>query len=409
MDHAGFLSELAIILAAAFLGGAVLQRLKQPVLVGYILVGVLLGPSVLGVVQNYDSVALFAELGILLLLFIVGIELDIAKFKPVYRIALSLTAIQIITGLGAMMGLAYLFDWTWQRGLLLGFAVALSSTAVAIKMLQDMGEMDSHLGRVTIGVLIAQDLAVIPMFLIMGAVGADKEMMPTDYARILGAVLFMGAFIYGINRHAAMLARAKAAVRRFLPPRDQHTVIALGFCFSAAALSGALGLSASYGAFLAGILIGHLGNRERYEKEIHPIFNILIMVFFLSVGLLIDFAFLLEHLWQVLALLLAAMTLKTVVNVGSLRVLGLSWRHAVFVGATLGQIGEFSFVLAAIGLAAGAIGGEAHKMVVLVIALSLVATPLWMMALRRLGRLGAHLQTRNAPPPPPVMPPAEQP
>ncbi|MBU0799890.1 MAG: cation:proton antiporter, partial [Alphaproteobacteria bacterium] len=286
MDHAGFLSELAIILAAAFLGGAALQRLRQPVLVGYILVGILLGPSMLGVVHSYESVALFAELGILLLLFIVGIELNISKFKPVYRIAISLTVIQIVLGLGTMSLLCYVFDWPWQRGIMLGFAVALSSTAVAIKLLQDMGEMDSHLGRVTLGILIAQDLAVIPMFLIMGAIGTGKDMAVLDYTRIIGAILFMVAFIYIISRHPEWLVKLKNKVRRFLPPRDQHTVVALGLCFSAAALSGALGLSASYGAFLAGILIGHLGNREQYEQEITPIFNVLIMVFFLSVGLL---------------------------------------------------------------------------------------------------------------------------
>lgn len=394
MEHGGFLSQLAIVLAAAFVGGAVLQKLRQPVLVGYILVGILLGPSMLGVVHSYEEVALFAELGILLLLFIVGIELNISKFAPVYKIAISLTAIQIGLGLLTMEALAWFFDWPWQRGVMLGFALALSSTAVAIKMLQDMGEMDTHLGRVTLGVLIAQDLAVIPMFLIMGAISDGKELGGADYARIIGAMIFMIGFIYTISRHPEWLAKLRNNVRRLLPPQDQHAVVALGLCFAAAALSGAMGLSASYGAFLAGILIGHLGNRERYEKEITPIFNVLIMVFFLSVGLLIDFKFLIENIGPVLALLAVAMTLKTVVNIGSLHMLGLSWRHAVVCGATLGQIGEFSFVLAALGLAAGAIEPEAHKMVVLVIALSLIATPLWMMAVRRLGALHVLINGR---------------
>lgn len=385
MDHAGFLSELALVLAAAFIGGALLQKLKQPVLVGYILVGIVLGPSMLGVVHSAEQVSLFAELGILLLLFIVGIELDINKFRPVYKIALSLTVIQIVLGLGTMMLLSHFFDWPWQRAVMLGFAVALSSTAVAIKLLQDMGEMDSHLGRVTLGVLIAQDLAVIPMFLIMGALGKGEALMLADYTRIIGAIAFMILFIYTIGLHPEWLVKLKNKLRRLLPSRDQHTIVALGLCFSAAALTSRLGLSASYGAFLAGILIGHLGNREQYEKEITPIFNVLIMVFFLSVGLLIDFRFLIDHIWDVLALLAVAMTLKTVVNVSVLHWLGLSWRHSVTIGATLGQIGEFSFVLAALGLAAGAIDDAGHKMVVLVIALSLIATPLWMMAAQRIG------------------------
>jgi CPA2 family monovalent cation:H+ antiporter-2 len=420
IDHVDFLSQLAIVLAAAFIGGALLQRLKQPVLVGYILVGILLGPQMLGVVSSDKEVQLFAELGILLLLFIVGIELDLKKFAPVYRISLSLTVIQIVTGLMAMEILAHFFGWSWQRGVLLGFAVALSSTAVAIKLLQDMGEMDSHLGRITIGVLIAQDLAVIPMLLILGAISSGRDMASADYIRIFGAVAFMALFIFTVSRHPEWLHALKNKAHKYLPPCDQHVIVGLGLCFAAAAVSGALGLSASYGAFLAGILIGHLGNREQYEKEITPIFNVLIMVFFLSVGLMIDFHFLIANWMAVLVLLFVAMLLKTVVNISALRYLGLSGRHAVVIGATLGQIGEFSFVLAALGLAVGTINDEGHKLVVLIIALSLMVTPLWMVAVHRVGQLGRHIHNKfnggavsagpaaRIPPVPPSPPPGPE-
>jgi CPA2 family monovalent cation:H+ antiporter-2 len=165
---------------------------------------------------------------------------------------------------------------------------------------------------------------------------------------------------------------------------DQRVLAALALCFTAAALAGAIGLSASYGAFLAGLLIGSTNESHSYEQKIKPLFDLLIMVFFLSVGLLLDLPFILRHLPTILTLLFSLMLLKSVFTTFVLARLGLSRRHALLIGAALGQLGEFSFALAALGLSITAISGDEYKTLVAIIALSLVITPFWMEILQRM-------------------------
>ena len=381
-NHAGNLTDLAVVLAACFAGGAVLQRLKQPVLVGYILVGILLGPSVLGIVHDREQIDVLAELGILLLLFIIGLELNLEKFKPVYRVAVITSVAQIVVSLLAMAVLGWFFDWTLGRILLLGFAISLSSTAVAIKLLQDMGELNTTVGRASMGILIAQDIAVIPMLLIMNAMGGEG-FNAFEAMKIFLALGLLGGVIFVLSKRQDWVCAAISAI----PTHSQTSVVALAMCFSAAALAGMVGLSAAYGAFLAGLIIGNTSQSKAYEENIKPIFDVLMMIFFLSIGLLIDFEFLAQNFLQVFALLLTLMFVKTFFNIGVLRFLGISRRNAIVIGASLGQVGEFSFILAALGLASGAITGDGYRLVVALIALSLVVTPVWLYAVRRMHLL----------------------
>ena len=170
-----------------------------------------------------------------------------------------------------------------------------------------------------------------------------------------------------------------------LPPldRDQKVLAALALCFCCAAFAGEIGLSASYGAFLAGLLIGSTSESHAYEKQIKPLFDLLIMVFFFSVGLLLDLPFILHHLPIILTLLFSLMLVKTVLTTFVLARLGLSRRHALLIGASLGQLGEFSFVLAALGLSMGAINDDEYKILIAIVALSLMITPVWMALLQQ--------------------------
>ncbi len=389
MEDHGALTQLALVLAIAFAGGALLQKLHQPVLVGYILAGFSLGPSVLGLVHDHEQIALLAELGILLLLFVIGLELDLKKFAPVYKIALVTVLCQISVGLLAVAGLGILFDWPLARILLLGFAVSLSSTAVAIKLLQDMGEIHTNAGRTAIGVLIAQDIAVIPMLLIIGAMNGHG-IHPLEIIKILLALAGMGTLIWTLAKKPEFFVRLIALI-----PDGQTVIVGLSICFAAAAISGAIGLSAAYGAFLAGLVIGNTAQRHTYEDTIRPVFDVLMMVFFLSVGLMLDLDFLAEKFLRILLLLAVLLALKTWLNIFVLRRLGLARRSAWVMGAALGQIGEFSFVLAALGLSTGAIHSDAYKYVISVIALSLVITPFWLYAVRRTRLLKRNLARRR--------------
>ena len=174
-DVTSSLTQIAIILAAAFAGGMFVRKLNQPVLVGYILVGIILGPTVLGIMSSHEDISFLAELGILLLLFVVGMELDAHRFGEVYKVAILTTLVQIGASLLIMTGVGMLMGWGAARMVVFGFAIATSSTAVGIRLLEDMGEIKKPTGNTAIGILIAQDLALIPMLLIVDALQPGNE------------------------------------------------------------------------------------------------------------------------------------------------------------------------------------------------------------------------------------------
>ncbi|HCM83048.1 MAG TPA: cation/H(+) antiporter [Rhodospirillaceae bacterium] len=380
------LGDLAIILAAAFIGGALLRQLRQPVLVGYILVGAVFGPTGLGLAADVEGIRWLAELGILLLMFYIGLELDLTHFRVVAKPAIITTAVQIFGGIGVMYVISHFTAWPIKTVILLGCCVALSSTAVAIKILDEMGLKQSFGGQTSMGILIAQDISIVPMMLILGAMdaGGTFDIMGLVKLAIGLMILFLVLWISvkqpkWFMRWGRYLAKIKSRAMK-----DQTAITALAICFAGAALAGAYGLSAAYGAFLAGLALGRTKNREKFQNRIQSIFDVLMMVFFLSVGLLIDLNFVMEHLVVVVILVSAALVLKTIINVVTLRLQGMTPTHANLAGAVTGQIGEFSFLLAATGLSDRSLDVEAYKYAVAVISLSLVFTPLWLAFLRRM-------------------------
>jgi CPA2 family monovalent cation:H+ antiporter-2 len=381
-QHSNIIGIAAVVLAALVCGLG-LERLRQPALVGYILAGVLLGPSALGLVADRAQIDVLAELGVLMLLFMIGMELSLRIFKRVWRLAVIATLIQIGASVGVMLLFSKLLGLPFGLSLLLGFVVALSSTAVAIKVLDNIGELHTRIGRITIGVLIAQDIAVVPMLLVIGAL-ADARFDFLSVFKIAGSVVFMALLIWYLSRR-----------RRIRLPFDRivagHTDLkplgALAFCFGAAALSGLFGLSAAYGAFLAGLVIGNSQERQAMKEATKPIESVLMMVFFLSIGLLIDLQYMWANLGIVLTLFFLVTVFKTVMNVGALRLLGQTWNTAFLGGVMLAQIGEFSFLLSLVGVQNGVISPADSRLVVAVTVLSLALSPVWVITARRLRLL----------------------
>jgi CPA2 family monovalent cation:H+ antiporter-2 len=374
---------IAIVVLAALLCGLGLERLRQPAIVGYILAGVLLGPSALGLVTDRAQIDTLAELGVLMLLFMVGMELSLRVFKRVWRLAVMTTVIQIGASVGVMLLLSKILGLPFGLSLLLGFVVALSSTAVAIKVLDNIDELHTRAGRITIGVLIAQDIAVVPMLLIIGAL-ADTAFNAWDIIKIFGSIAFMAVLIWYLSRRR----KIKLPFDRMVAGHsDLKPLGALAFCFGAAAVSGLFGLSAAYGAFLAGLVIGNSQERQAMQEVTKPIESILMMVFFLSIGLLIDLAYMWANLGIVLALFLMVTVFKTLMNIGALRLLGQTWNTAFLGGIMLAQIGEFSFLLSIVGVQSGVIGPADSRLVVAVTVLSLALSPVWVITARRLRLL----------------------
>ncbi len=382
--HTSSITELAIVVVGAMGCGLVMRYFRQPILLGYILAGAVLGPSGFGFVQSREQVQLLAELGVLMLLFFIGMELNLRDFRAVWKVAVLTTAFQIVVAFIGMYLLGLLLDWPLALTVVVGFVVALSSTAVAIKMLDEIGEKRTRVGYVTIGILIAQDLAVIPMILIVSAFRDGGGIGSMAIIKILLSIVFLALMItYLGKRKRVRLPFAKQVGRS----TELTPLAGLGFCFGAAAVSGLLGLSASYGAFLAGLVIGNSTSRRAMIHYTEPIQAVLLMVFFLTIGLLIDIQYIWANLGTVVMLVFFVAILKTALNVGLLRALGETFPRAFLSSVLLAQLGEFSFILAAQGLAVGAIDWESHRLLVAVTVISLLVSPVWLEVARRLHRI----------------------
>ena len=374
------LTLLALLLAAAVACGLVMSRLRLPAVAGFILVGVALGPSGVGLIQPSQGIETLANLGVLMLLFIIGMELRLQSFRKLLPLALGITLVTIAV-IASTVGLFTVFvHGEVMGGVVIGFMLSISSTAVAMKMMAETGERFSPAGKLSVAILVAQDLAVIPLLLITNGLGEgiSQNAFAIGWRLVLALALLVG-FI-------ALLTRVKS----FRFPGDEYllknldigTLGILGLCFASAALSGLIGLSPALGAFLCGLLVGHSTLRRGAESVAAPVQSILLFVFFLSVGLLIDLDYLRDQIWVIVAALVVVTGGKTFLNWLLLMLAGEPFDLAVQASLFLSPVGEFSFVLASAGLAVGALSAAGYKLAIAVIAMSLLASPIWFVMAR---------------------------
>ncbi len=377
------LTEIAIVVLAALGCGLLLERLRQPAVLGYILAGVLLGPSLFGLVENREHVAILAELGMLMLLFLLGLDLSLQAFKRVWVVSVLCTILQIAGSVTVVMIIGKFFALPFGLSILLGCAIALSSTAVAVKMLEGVGEMNSETGSLTIGILIAQDLAIVPIILVLRGLSTASFDFIT-IAKVIISVGLLGVLIWFLSRREHIklpFTKLVAGHEELLP------LVSLAFCFTLATISGLLGLSAAYGAFLAGLILGNTTERHSLRMYTKPIQSVLIMVFFLSIGLLMDLRFIWDNLLKVILLLSFITVGKSLLNVGILHALGQPWTRAFLAGMLLAQMGEFAFLLTTVGMDSKLIDMDGSRLVISLAALSLAFSPLWLTGARRLHEL----------------------
>lgn len=386
MEDIVTLRTITITIVAALAGGLGFARIKQPPILGYILVGILLGPSGFSVVKSRDSIELLAELGVLLLLFVIGMELSLRAFKKVWPMATLCAFLQILVSLLIVFGAGPLLGWLTGQQIsttvlvLLGFVVALSSTAMVVKMLESIGELKTDIGQFTIGVLIAQDLAIVPMILYLRNTG--KSLL--DFSLISKVVVSMGLIVWLIQ-YLSQKKRVRLPLTQIISgDRDLTPLASLTFCFVAAGISGWLGMSEAYGAFLAGFILGNTREREVLINSTKPVQAILLMAFFFSIGMLFDVDFIYENIYVVLTLLMIVTVAKTGVNILILYFLKLPWSHAFIVGVVLAQLGEFAFVLTGVAVDSGVIGDYWEKRLIAVTVLSIAFSPLWMIIARKM-------------------------
>ncbi len=377
------LTAIAIVFSVALLCGLLLMRFKQPAIIGYIVAGVILGPSGFQIIEETEAAKTLAELGVLLLLFLIGMELSLRAFKTVYKLASVIVLVQVVFSILVTSIIGISMSWDWQQGILLGFVLAVSSTAVTVKVLADRGELRTHFGRITVGILIAQDLAVVAMLLVIEALNPNEQFDLWIIPKTIGAIIFVITIVRFLSKRERI--RLPLALRQaFGADREVVPIAALAFCGVCATTSGLIGLSTAFGSFLAGLIVGNSSERQIVLRSTRPIQSVLLVVFFLSVGLLIDVGFFFENLGTLIVVFILATIAKGLINIIAVRIAGQPWEQSVLVGVTIGQIGEFAFVIASVGFTVNAIDSEGYKIAVAVIALSLMLGPAWVVLERRL-------------------------
>lgn len=369
----GIAADIVIIVVAALLGGLLAQKLKQPLVLGYILAGIVIGPYTGGpTISNVHNIEMLAEIGVALLLFALGLEFSFRELKTVRLIALAGTPIQLLLTIGYGFLVGRGLGWGNIPALWLGAVLSLSSTMVILKTLMSRGQMGTLSSRVMIGILIVQDLAVVPMVIILPQLSNPTAGLAALAVAGLKSAVFLAGMVFVGTK---LLPRLLAVVAGW-NSRELFllciTAIGLGLGY----LTYLVGLSFAFGAFVAGMVLSESDYGHQALSDIIPLRDLFGLLFFTSVGMLLDPAFLLAHWVSVVALVLVACGGKGLIMATMAR--GFGYRNVVPLALGLGlfQIGEFSFVMTQLGFRIGALDGQQHAYVLSAAVLSMLVTPL---------------------------------
>jgi CPA2 family monovalent cation:H+ antiporter-2 len=368
----GVTADIAIIVVAALIGGLVAQRLKQPLILGYILAGVIVGPYTGGVtVREIHDIELLAEIGVALLLFALGLEFSLKELKPVRNVALIGTHLQIILTILYGFAIGQLLGWDWHSSLWFGALISLSSTMVILKTLMSQGRMGTLSSRVMIGMLVAQDLAVVPLMIILPLLNNLEVGLPILGLATIKALLFLAMMIFAGTRLIPYLITHIANWNSRELFMLAITAIGLGVGYG----TYLFGLSFAFGAFVAGMVLSESDHSHQALSDIIPLRDLFGLLFFVSVGMLLDPTFLIANLGTILLVVLLVAVGKILIFGGITRAFGYGNVVPLAVGLGLFQMGEFGFVLARVGLRTGSISEDLYALVLSATIMTMVLTP----------------------------------
>jgi len=377
MSEYPVLKDLAIIFAVSLVVILLFHRIKLPALPGFIVAGVLLGPNALGLVSDAHQVESLAEVGVILLLFTIGIEFSLSRLREMGR--------QVVVGGGAQVGLTVVLTYAlaltlrlnWRVSLLLGFLVALSSTAIVLKGLADKGEIDAPHGRLATGVLIFQDLCVVPMMLVLPFLAGRSDGGAGALFLALGKAVLVVISVLVLARTVV-----PRALTEILKTRSRELfLIAVILIGTLTALgTAAAGASLALGAFLAGLVISESDYGHQAMAELLPFRDVFISLFFVAVGMLVQLEFLRDHPALALGGVVGVMGGKALLAAVGPAFMGYSGRVALLAGVAVSQIGEFSFVLAREGRGTGLLSEDLYQTFLAVAVLTMLVTPFLLQA-----------------------------
>ncbi len=351
----GYLAPTAALVVAAAVIGYLSARARVVPIVGFLVAGVLIGPAQLGIVENGEAVEAAADIGVILLLFTIGIEFSLERLARVWTWIAVAGGLQLVLATGAGLGLTLALGGGWRDGLFTGFLLALSSTAIVLKLLGERRENSAVRGRLALAVLIAQDLAVVAMVLVVPLLGAGTG---ADGEGSGG-----GSLLWALLTAVAVIAVVLVLARRVMPTvldvvartcsPEVFLLAIVAVCFGTAYLTALSGVSVSLGAFLAGLVVSESRTSSQAFAEVLPLQIVFSAVFFVSVGMLLDVGFMLANLPLVLGAAAVVLLVKTLTTAVAATAVRIPVRTAVATGLLLAQVGEFSFVLLTVGTAAG--------------------------------------------------------
>jgi K+:H+ antiporter len=367
-----FLGLLVVLLAVGCVLLFIVTRLRLPAVVGYLVAGILLGPNVSGHLSESDTVSSLAEIGVLLLMFTIGLEFDTQYFLRIRRVALGGGALQIGLTLLASLAVMPLLGWPLRPALVIGCILALSSTAVVLKSLMDHGLLDSLAGRLSLGILIFQDLSVVPMMILLPVSSGAPERIVLDLVSALARAAFLLAITLLLSRKVMpRLLHLTASSRS----QEMFLLVTLTLCLGMAWISHLLGVSYALGAFLAGLILGGTDYAHQMSANVVPFRDVFAGVFFVAMGMLFDPRFALAMWPIVLTLVVLIVVGKTLLTAVSIAVFGFPAPVALQVGMNLAQVGEFSFLLAITAARSGLITPEVYKIVIAASVVSMLLAP----------------------------------
>jgi CPA2 family monovalent cation:H+ antiporter-2 len=376
------LEDLLILLAASLPISFLCHRLRLPVIVGFMITGIVIGPFALGLIKDAHAVEALAEIGVVLLLFTIGLEFSLRRMLEMKRLVLWGGGLQVVLTLAATAGLAYLFGRPASQAVFYGFLFALSSTAIVLKTYMDRLEIGTPHGKVGVGILIFQDLCIVPMMLLVPVLSGREGSSLANISLKLGTAL-------------AVIAGIILAARFVVPFLLEHVVrlrspevfilfvvlVSLGTAW----LTSLFGLSMALGAFIAGIVLAESEYSHQIVADVMPFRDVFNSVFFISIGMLLSLGALAAN-WPTVLTWFGALVLgKALILLLVTRLLGNSLRIAALVGLGLAQVGEFSFILAKVGLNQGLLADGDYQRFLAASILSMIATPFLINAAPRLG------------------------
>ncbi|MFW5700553.1 MAG: cation:proton antiporter [Cyclobacteriaceae bacterium] len=364
------------------------KLIKQPYIIAYILAGIFMGPYGLEIITDESLISQLGSFGLILLLFFIGMEISLPELMARWKIPVVGTLIQILISIGLVWGVAHFFDWRFNQIIVFGFVISLSSSAIVISFLQDRGLIHSGFGQNIIGILLVQDILVVPMLLTFNYLSGATISTVEIVKQIIGGMLIL-IIIFWILKKKEIHLPFGNYIRK---DHEIQVFIAFAFCFGFSIFTAFFGLSSALGAFLAGIIVSKAKETHWVHNSLHAFRIVFVALFFVSIGMLIDLDFLWQNIGVVSLMVLLAFITNNFINAIISRFLSMSWSDSLYTGAILAQVGEFSFILGSTAFYNMLISDNTYQTIISTISITLILSPLWIFIV---GRLTLKTKTKK--------------